>query len=511
MVIGGGVGFAVLLLGVSQGWPVIARLDSWLTAHIANLVDPWLLDASRTLSLILSPLVLRILTLVVAIGVFRSGLRRVALWLAGTVFAGWLVTWLVTVLVARPRPNVAAGIGVDADDYGFPSGHALTSTLLAGALLFVALRRPYGRRRHRMFWVLAITLVVLVSTSRIGLVVHHTSDVAAGWFLGLVLLGVGMLVFGITRPGNLAQLDPTPRRPYHLAVVMNPAKVYDEQRFRRRLDELARTHGWEPPLWLETTVQDPGRAMARVALESRVDLVLAAGGDGTVRAVCGELTGTHVAVGVIPVGTGNLLARNLGLPLDHEDAIEIALTGYDRAIDIVRLTGDGLRSERFTVMAGLGLDAAVVGEAPPTLKAKVGWPAYVVSMARNLSYPAVKVEVTVDGDQALSGRARMVVIGNVGRLHGGLPLLPDATPDDGKLDVVLFAPRRVTEWPGLAWRVLTRSRKADDQLLYRHGHSVVIRAAEPVPRQVDGDLLASGRELRANVEPRALYVRMPRP
>src|SRR5690606_12427062 len=197
-------------------------------------------------------------------------------------------------------------------------------------------------------------------------------------------------------------------------------------------------------LWLETTVDDPGYAMTRKALAENADLVIAAGGDGTVRAVSSELAGTGVPLGVVPVGTGNLLARNLGIPLVTATAIRVALGGGGVRIDVVRVFGDGLPTERFVVMAGLGLDAAVVGEATANLKARLGWPAYLVSLARNLSFPAVRVDISVDGRRPVRHLARMVVVGNVGTLHAGLPLLPDAKPDDGRLDVVVVAPRRLT-------------------------------------------------------------------
>lgn len=507
----GSLGFTLLVIGVESRWSGLIRLDDYVAARMSDdaLNGASALRAVEVLNLALSPTVLRIVTLIVAVFIFRSGLRRIALWLVGTVIGGWLITYVVKELVQRPRPDFVA-LDPGLDPYAFPSGHAVTSVLLAGALLFVALQRPSAQRFRGRLWAAALIIALVVGLDRVWLVLHHVSDVLAGWALALALLGVSMLVFGVTRPGNLPDQHHRSSRRYHLAAIVNPAKIDDEARFRRRLDDLAQAHGWEAPLWLETTVNDPGRAMARLALESNVDLVIAAGGDGTVRAVCAELAGTGVAVGVVPVGTGNLLARNLGLPLDHEDAIEVALTGYDRAMDIVRIDGDGLETDRFAVMAGLGLDAAVVGDAPAILKAKVGWAAYVVSMARHVSFPAVRVEIEVDGGPPERHWARMVVIGNVGHLHGGLPLLPDAAPDDGYLDVVLFAPRRVTEWPGLAWRVVRRSRKHDDQLTHWRGRSVVVRSTDPVPRQLDGDLLPAGRELRAEVEPGTLIVRMPR-
>ena len=156
----------------------------------------------------------------------------------------------------------------------------------------------------------------------------------------------------------------------------------------------------------------------------------------------------------MPAGTGNLLARNLDLPLYLRSAIDVGLNGQDRAIDIVRISGDGLgEDEHFLVMAGMGFDAAIMEGANDQIKARVGWLAYVVSGLRNLMFPAVRIDVSVDDGPVTRHRARTVVVGNVGFLQAGLPLLPDATIDDGRLDVVLVNPARFLSWLRVVWRV----------------------------------------------------------
>ena len=172
--------------------------------------------------------------------------------------------------------------------------------------------------------------------------------------------------------------------------------------------------------------------------------MVAAGGDGTVRVVCSELARTGVPLGIVPLGTGNLLARNLELcRCGRREAVEVALSGQDRAIDVVRVSGDGLAESCFTVMGGLGFDAAIMAGASDALKARMGWRAYVVSAVRNLRYPARRIEVSVDDGPYQRFRARTVVVGNVGLLQAGIPLLPDARFDDGLLDVVVIAPQRL--------------------------------------------------------------------
>jgi diacylglycerol kinase family enzyme len=238
--------------------------------------------------------------------------------------------------------------------------------------------------------------------------------------------------------------------------------------------------------------------------------VVAAGGDGTVRVVASELARTGVPLGILPVGTGNLLARNLSLPLQMDTALEVVLGGQDRAIDLVRMGGDGMEDGHFAVMGGLGLDAAIMQGAPDELKKRVGWPAYVIAGLRHFQDPAVRVEISVDDEPPVRYRARTVVIGNVGTLTGGIPLLPDAAPDDGRLDVVVVAPPRFLTWIRLLVRVMTRRRVTDERLDRRTGCSVVVRAEQPTPRQMDGDVIGTGKEIHAAVEPGVLLVRVPR-
>lgn len=152
-----------------------------------------------------------------------------------------------------------------------------------------------------------------------------------------------------------------------VAVVMHPLTVPDPTALRSCLAHGCRRQGWPSPRRLQTTPQDPGTRMTARAVDQGVDLVVCCGGDGSVRAVAAALAGTGVPLGVVPTGTGNLLARNLNLPLDLETAVEVALTGRDRRVDVGVAGG-----ERFVVMAGVGFDAAMVADAPPGAQGQAG-------------------------------------------------------------------------------------------------------------------------------------------
>ena len=124
-------------------------------------------------------------------------------------------------------------------------------------------------------------------------------------------------------------------------------------------------------------------------------------------------------------------------------AIDVALTGQDRAIDLVDVSGDGFEDTHFMVMAGMGFDAAIMEGVNEDIKKQVGWVAYVISALKSLMFPAVRIEISVDGGEFTRHRARTVVVGNVGYLQAGMPLLPDATIDDGLLDVVILHPKQL--------------------------------------------------------------------
>ncbi|MFF0549878.1 diacylglycerol/lipid kinase family protein [Streptomyces sp. NPDC004311] len=260
----------------------------------------------------------------------------------------------------------------------------------------------------------------------------------------------------------------------------------------------------------------------------RTDLVVACGGDGTVRACADVVAGTGVPLALVPCGTGNLLARNLGLPTDPATALDEALDGDDFGIDVGRVEGDGLAAGRFTVMAGAGFDAAMVRDASPALKSRLGWPAYALSAARHLGDPRMRVTLRIDGGRRIRRRARMVVIGNVGTLQAGVELLPRARPDSGRLEVVLFAPQGPAGWLAAAAHLASRLVRrpaatagpvasdgrvsaAAGSLEYFAATRVEVRFARPQSREVDGDAVGEGTGLTVTVEPGALRMRLPRP
>ena len=314
--------------------------------------------------------------------------------------------------------------------------------------------------------------------------------------------------------------------PKQAAVIVNPTKFEDMGDVRRRLAAACEEHGWAEPLVLETTEHDVGFGQTREAVEREVDLVCALGGDGTVRAVAQELVGTEVPLGLLPGGTGNLLARNLEIPVDSiEQALEVALTGRNRHVDAAWMTLDpadleleehagegssaGERTHAFFVMAGLGLDAAIMDSTSEQLKNRIGWGAYVPAGFKHFLRDRFKVTLTIEDTPPETKRARMVVIGNCGKITGGIDLMPDAEPDDGLLDIIVLAPRGIGQWVSVAGRVITKSDRSTAHLSRYRATRTRVSVDEPQQVQVDGDIIGEARKLACEVQPRALIVRVP--
>ena len=299
------------------------------------------------------------------------------------------------------------------------------------------------------------------------------------------------------------------------AIVINSTLARGLGRFRRRCREAAAAGGWEPS-FLETTLDDRGVGLAGAAVAAGARMVVAAGGDGTVRACAQALAGTQVPLAIVPLGTANLAARALGIPAGVGGSLAAAFGGHERRIDLAvaeaaaadAAGGGGLT---FAAMAGIGLDAEVVAATPRLLKRRAGWLAYAVAGAAHLPGRGERFTVRLDGDEPLARRARCVVVGNAGLLPGGFTLLPQARLDDGLLDVGILAPAGPAGWLRVAHRVLTGSGRGGRPLERHQARRVEISAETELPREVNGEVITPGRSLTVTLLRRALTVRVPPP
>ena len=313
-----------------------------------------------------------------------------------------------------------------------------------------------------------------------------------------------------------------------LAVVFNPTKI-ERAALESVVEPARQTAGWGEVLWLETAEDDPGTGMARKAADEGADVVLAVGGDGTIRAVAEGLRGTGVPIALAPQGTGNLLARNLELTLDNLDAsVDAAVNGTARPVDLGvakwKRAGGEQEERAFVVAAGVGLDATIMANTDEELKKKVGMLAYVkAGIAALLSDHRMRITYRLDDDAPQRARVHTVLVGNCGSIGGNVLLLPDAAVDDGVLDVVAILPRGLFGWPRVAWKVLVdnwllrrtksdfvrKNRDRSRELNYQQCRRLEVWFRHPEEIELDGDHFGEIVALEVHVEEGGLLVQMP--
>jgi diacylglycerol kinase family enzyme len=274
---------------------------------------------------------------------------------------------------------------------------------------------------------------------------------------------------------------------------------------RRTIGEGLAAVGWPEPVWLETTPEDPGRGVTAKAVKDGIELVFVSGGDGTVMSCVTALAGTDVAMAVLPAGTGNLLASNLGLTGDAATGVQVAIEGGRRRID-VGMVGD----QCFAVMAGMGFDAKMLEGTSEVAKKHLGWIAYVGGAVKHLRDRPMRVRIVLDGGAPMPRHPRTVIVGNVGRLQGGVRLLNDADPADGKLDIAILSPNNLGHWASLAWGVVRRRKRVPLMETYT-AERIEIFSNHVQPRQLDGDLIEPGKTMKISVRHRALLLCVPQP
>lgn len=298
-----------------------------------------------------------------------------------------------------------------------------------------------------------------------------------------------------------------------LALIWHPARKHSE-RARRQIVERARETGWAVQVH-PTTVEHPGGTQASQALADRVDLVVIAGGDGTVREVAAVVAGTGIPLGIVPIGTANLFARNLGLrPRRLITNINIALSGMASAVDLGRVdlitaTGTPQTGLPFLVMAGIGHDAATVAATTSRAKRRWGWLAYLAAGAPRLFARAMPMTYASDGESARRIQTWTVLAGNCGRIPGGIPVFPNARFDDGVLDILQVPLIHPLQWCGVAAKGLFRIKSNVQALRYTQAHRIEVEPKTPQPVQLDGDVVADVIRFQVSLQAGALVVKQP--
>lgn len=381
--------------------------------------------------------------------------------------------------------------------------------------------------------------------------------------IAAILIAAVSLAIAVVALRTARGLRTGPRRHSHdpqaevFAFIINPSKP-SSAGVRDQIVSAFAARKLKDPLFFETTERDPGVGQARDALQAGATVVVAAGGDGTVRAVAEVLAGTSHVMGLLPLGTGNLLARNIDIDVGNlSAALDTLLSGETRRIDVGRLQiertarnsesfageddleevdhADGVdagatddppaddsadegSTHIFLVIGGVGFDAAMIADTNSDLKDKVGWIAYFMAGVRHLHSQRTVLRISIDDREPAVMTLRTLLVGNCGKLPGGLTLLPDAKIDDGVLDIAALDARvGVMGWAQLFGEVVLQGLGVRNDQAYKIGRidhttgkQVTIEVTQGNQQvQVDGDVLGRAEQIKVWVEPGALIVRAP--
>jgi YegS/Rv2252/BmrU family lipid kinase len=273
------------------------------------------------------------------------------------------------------------------------------------------------------------------------------------------------------------------------------------------LDELRKAiadEGFDDPIWHEVSKSRKARKRARRTLKDGVDVVVVWGGDGMVQRCVDALAGSDTTVAVIPAGTANQLAGNLGIPTDLQEAVRIAFHGSRRRLDVGKLNG-----EHFAVMAGAGFDAQMINDADSGLKDRAGRLAYVLTGLRHVRDEPMPTKIRVDGRKWFNGPTTCVLFGNVGTITGGIRAFDDAQPDDGYLDVGVVTAQGALQWARTLGRAAAGRSEVSPFVEMTQGRVIDVKFAEPLDYELDGGKRGSSKRLRATVVPAALTFCVP--
>jgi diacylglycerol kinase (ATP) len=258
------------------------------------------------------------------------------------------------------------------------------------------------------------------------------------------------------------------------------------------------------PLWFEVPRSKNAPKCVRRAIDGGADLLFVWGGDGMVQRCIDAVGEAPVVLAILPAGTGNLLARNLGIPLDLEQAVDVGLNGARRTIDVGRING-----RRFAVMAGTGFDALMIRDTHRALKGRFGRGAYLWTGAKHLRLRPFRARVDVDGTRWYDGKAGCVLVGNVSKVFGGIEAFDDASPDDGRLELGVVTADGVAQWARALVRTAVSSADRSKFVRTTKAKKIKVKLDRKMPYELDGGDAKPVDRLKIRVEPAAVTICVP--
>jgi diacylglycerol kinase (ATP) len=271
-----------------------------------------------------------------------------------------------------------------------------------------------------------------------------------------------------------------------------------------QLREVLAQQGFADPLWYAVTKSRKAPKYARRALEQGAEVIFVWGGDGTVQRCIDALAGTDAVLAILPAGTANLLATNLRVPGDLIEAVRAGLYGERRPLDTGSMNG-----EHFAVMAGAGFDARMIKDADRGMKDRIGRAAYLYAGTTNLSKRRAKATIKVDGRPFFKGRISCVLVGNVGKILGGIEAFSGAKPDDGLLEVGVVTAKNPVEWARTLGRVALGTSENSPFVEITRGKQVRIRFDRQLPCELDGGARPAVKKMQIKVHPASIRICVP--
>ncbi len=274
------------------------------------------------------------------------------------------------------------------------------------------------------------------------------------------------------------------------------------------LDELRSVlaHEGVEPLWFEVPKSRKAPAAVKEAVRKGADLIFVWGGDGTVQRCLDAVAGEPVDVAILPAGTANLLATNLGIPTTIEEAVQVGLHGRRRPLDLGVMNG-----EHFAVMAGAGLDALMIRDADRGLKDKAGRLAYVWTGIRNVKARRVPMTIDVDGQRWFKGEASCVLVANVSTIVGGLAPFEKAEPDDGVLEVGVVEAEGAVQWARVFGRMAVGRIDRSPLTRTTSARRIDVKTKGRIDYELDGGHRGDAKKLKIRVRPGAVRICVPAP
>lgn len=294
-------------------------------------------------------------------------------------------------------------------------------------------------------------------------------------------------------------------------IILNPSAGQRDRRHElKEAIAYLEDRGWQLSL-RETRGPEEATTYARQAVAEGYDIVIAAGGDGTVGEVANGLAGSEVALGMFPIGTTNVWALQMGLsplwPLRQHSLLEAAKAlaeGHIRRVDLGQVNG-----RYFLLWAGVGLDAKITEEVKPEAKKRLGALAFAIAgVMVAKEFAGTKVQMTIDGCE-VNRRAILIVASNAQRYAGIMRLAAQARLDDGLLDVLIFKGHGFSATLRHLFSVLTNRHLCDPQVEYYQARQVEIRSAKPLSVHADDEPFTK-TPVEISVVPKALRVVVPK-